>query len=34
MVEAWIGFAGGVFAVLVSVAVAIRQSRVRSAWSG
>ena len=28
MSEAWIGFAGGVFAVLVSVAVAIRQSRV------
>lgn len=28
MVEAWIGFAGGVFAVLVSVAVAIRQTRV------
>jgi len=28
MLEAWIGFAGGVFAVLVSVAVAIRQSRV------
>jgi hypothetical protein len=28
MTEAWIGFAGGVFAVLVSVAVAFRQSRV------
>jgi hypothetical protein len=28
MTEAWIGFAGGVLAILVSVVVAIRQSRV------